>query len=58
MTPSLQVLVYLEAVVTGVRDHHVTVARDRETLRAVERVGRGADVGEERTLAVEHLERT
>ena len=42
---SLQILVYLEAMVAGVRDHHVTVARDRETLRAVQRVGRGANVG-------------
>ena len=55
---SLQVLVYLEAVVTGVRNHDVTVARDCETLRAVERVGRGADVRKERSLAVEHLRRT
>lgn len=43
----LQVAVDFEAVVPRVRHHHVAVRRQRQALGAVQRVGRGVDVGQE-----------
>lgn len=52
---SLKVSVNLEAVVARVGDSHVSVRGEGQTLRAVQRVGWGVDVGEEGACAVEHL---
>lgn len=53
--PLLQIAVDLEAVVSRVGHGHVSVRRQRQTLRAVKRVARRVDVRQEGARAVENL---
>lgn len=51
----LQVAVDFEAVVARIRNHDMSVGGESESLRAVQRVCWGVDVGEEGAAAIEHL---
>lgn len=51
----LQVAVDFEAVVARIRNHDMSVGGESESLRAVQRVCWGVNVGEEGAAAIEHL---
>lgn len=53
--PSLQVAVHFETMIPRVCHHNMAVRRKGQTLRAVQRVRRRVDVGEEGAAAIKHL---
>ena len=53
---SLKVFVQLEAVITTVGYHYVTVQGQGQPLRSIQRTGQSVDKGEERALAVKDLD--